>query len=182
MEALRAVVATEASTPWRVWHIRWLYVPRLPFVKGRVSGEVVPWPPRQFAYIPQGVLGSNISDRVVAGLAGQDPPLGPRPLPENWPADAAIALLPHWTRRELVQRRRLYIAARRVFVADHDPEDHRLPQHTDRDDAEASRMWASIGSWPWSMFGPEGKLPYDWRESDLAVGGLQWWLEGGLAD
>ena len=36
-------------------------------------------------------------------------------------------------------------------------------------------MWAELGAWPWSLFGPRGILPRDWRQDDSVVIAWRTW-------
>jgi hypothetical protein len=86
---------------------------------------------------------------------------------------------PHeWTPQEQSQPRRFYIAAQDLGDVDY----HHLPpslvtgrkgiraqSSVERDRRLGRELWATLGAWPWSLFGPDGDLPPGWRQTDLAT-------------
>jgi hypothetical protein len=145
--ALADEIRAKAATGRPVWRIRSLYVPRVPYVAGPTNGRGVPVPR---VGIPIGL--SNIRNTVSATLAQREP----------WPHE--------WTPHELAQLRRLYIAALPDIVGImHDPRDTRAPTIRDRDARKGRAEWASLGAWPWSLFGPDGAAAARWLDHELAI-------------
>ncbi len=135
------------------WRIRWLFVPRLPYVAGSASGRVIPTSP--FG-IPKG---GKLHDTVSAAIAQREP----------WPHV--------WAHHELAQLRRLYIAALTdIAEVKDDPRDTRVATSRDRDARLGRELWASVGAWPWSLFGPRGGLPGDWSQDELVVTAWRHWV------
>jgi hypothetical protein len=87
---------------------------------------------------------------------------------------------PHtWTSRERSQQRRLYVAALQDLAGiTDDPVRDRDSTSRDRDARDGRVLWAALGAWPWSLYGPKGSLPRDWHQDDAAVWGWNGWLTG----
>lgn len=125
-------------------------MPRLPFVAGGKPGRIKPTLP---IGIPHNAYARSIRRKIynsVSAELAQQPP---------WPHE--------WTAQERDQLRYFYIAALRdICGAKSDPEDAREPTTLDRDARLGRALWASLGAWPWSLFGPKGERP-----------AAQWWLD-----
>jgi hypothetical protein len=148
-------IADRSRAGCPAWRVQSLRVPRTPFSAGDRPGYVVP---AQTVGIP---IMPGIRDAVTAALV------------EGllWPYE----LKPH----ESAQLRRFYAAA----VADladirREERDTRVQTSRDRDIRDGRRLWATVGAWPWSLFGPDGHLESpDWTTHDHVVRAWRQWID-----
>lgn len=137
-----------------------MFVPRMLFVAGSANGRIVPLSPVKGIPSDRG----KIHNSVAAALAGEAP-------------------MPHdWTPHERAQLRVFYTAALRDLrkLTYRDLPSHLVAgRHTstlDRDARTGRQLWASLGAWPWSLFGPDGALPPDWSQDKNVVATWREWL------
>jgi hypothetical protein len=151
-EALFEQIAAGARDGRPAWRIYSKFVPRLAFVAGSTRRRIVP---AMVFGIPREV--PRVSNAVAAAVARAG----------AWPENAHAR----------AQLRCLSTAAARD-IANIDPPTSRVSTTIDRDRRLGREMWAALGAWPWSLFGPAGKLPDDWRRDEFVIVAWRDWLDG----
>ncbi len=73
--------------------------------------------------------------------------------------------------------RRLSIAVMRDIHRTSDPRDLRTSSDIDRDARKGRELWAGLGAFPWSLYGPSGRLPAEWWRDEMAIEAWQRWLD-----
>ncbi len=160
-ESLTDAIARHARAGRPAWRINSLYVPRIPYRAGSRPKMLVPIPVIGIPTdVRAGINERRLYDTVSASLA-QRPP---------WPHE--------WRAHEQAQLRALYVAAwADLRGIKHDPMDLRGETTIDRDRRNGRELWASIGAFPWALFGPAGQVPLEWRADELVRTAWEHWLE-----